>query len=247
MSINKFIPLKDIIYNAFEDMAIDINHDFPTFKRWALAAETEISSFYSLKKETVVLVVCGCVATLPQKARIVRAVVAGDCGCDCGDLIDNLLTWATGQTAFNPGQVFLSVDVPDMSRPLFTGLKYNIVDNQLVFSQNLDGQSITVQFRGLHEDCNGELMVNENHEEAIGLYLEYRFCRRSQYSANKIERSVTKSLQIDWMMERDHARATDAKLSPSERADIVEMLHDPYAGWGLQVGMNNPSDDNYGR
>lgn len=239
MSINKFIPIKDIIIDAFEDMAIDINHDLPTFKRWALKAESEISSFYALKKEVLILTVNGCIAQLPDRARIVRAIVPGDCGCDCGDLIENLITWAATNATYSQGQVFLTIDVPDGKSPMNT-LKYYVVDNQIVFNQNLNGQKITVQVRSMVEDCNGELMVPDNHEVAIGLYLEYRFGRRSQYSPNKIERSVTLATKTDWYQARDGARADDAKLSRSDRNDIVAMIHDPYIGWGLEAGMHTP-------
>lgn len=247
MSINKFVPIKDIIYDTFEDMGIDINHDLPTFKRWALKAESSISSFYSLKKETLVLTVCGCIAQLPDRARIVRAVVPGDCGCDCGDLIENLILRAGSTTGFTPGQVFLSIDVPDNGTSLYSPLKYNIVDNQIVFNQSLDGEKVTVQVRALKENCDGELMVSENHEEAIGKYLEWKYANRSQYSPNKMERSVIRGLKMEWEQMRDTARADDAKLSPSERSDIVDMIHDPYIGHGMEVGMRTPYDDNYGR
>ena len=62
-----------------------------------------------------------------------------------------------------------------------------------------------------------------------------------------MERSVVKGLEIDWFSARDGARADDGKLSPSERADIVDMIHDPYIGRSLVVGMNNPDNDSYGR
>lgn len=252
MSINKFIPVKDIIYDTFEDMGIDINHDFPTFKRWALKAESAISSFYSLKKENIVSVVNECTICLPDRVRIIRAAVLGDCGCDCGDLIDNMSRLpnpsnSNGITSFGIGQVFLSIDMPENGIPPLSVIRYHVVDNKVIFNQNLNGQTVTIQVRSMQEDCNGELMVSENHEEAIGFYLEWRYGRRSQYSPNKIERSVVNETKINWFMARDGARADDAKLTPSDRADIVEMLHDPYIGWGLQVGMNNPNDDNYGR
>lgn len=248
MSISKFIPIKDIIYDTFEDMGIDINHDYPTFKRWALKAESHISSFYSLKKETIVLTVKGCIATLPDRFRIVRAVVNGDCGCDCGDLIENTLFNSLNNnslTGFSPGQVFLSIDVPE-SGQVFGSLKYNIVDNKIVFNQNLDTQKVTVQGRALQEDCNGELMVSENHDEAIMFFLMYRYALRSKFSPNKMERSETEDLLIKWRMARDGARADDAKLTASERAEIVDMIHDPYVGWGMEAGMKTPDDGNYG-
>lgn len=246
MSINKLIPLKDIIYDAFEDMGIDINTDFPTFKRWALRAESHIGSYYSLSKKTFVLKVNNCCAVLPLEARIIRAVVAGDCGCECGDLIEDLILWTIANTTYSANQVYLSIDKPDSGIFPISALKYDIIDNKIVFNQNLDGQMVTVQTMSNVVDCNGEVEVNENHTEAITEYLMYKYAKRSRFSPNKMELGDYQLLERKWEKLRDGARADDAILNPGDREKIVEMLHNPYAGWGLQVGMYNPSD-NYGR
>lgn len=241
MSINKFIPLKDIIYDASEDMSIDINAQFPTFKRWAIWAEKQIHSPYSWCKKVTTVTATNCFAKLPTDAMMVRAVVSGDCGCDCSDLVDGALAYAFANTTYDSSQIFLSIDVPSPGQQILGSIRYSIHNNALLFNQNVDGQTFTVQYWAMHYDCDKEEMVSENHVEAIVTYLQYKTAARSRFTPNKMELGEVEMLKRNWYMLRDNARADDAIINPSDRADIVAMINDPLIGHGMVVGMNTPN------
>jgi len=241
MSINKFIPLKDCIYDAMEDMGIDINTEYPTFKRWGVWAEKQIASPYSWVKQICVKTAVDCCIKLPDDAMMLKAVIAGDCGCDCGELVESTLSYAYANTTYDSTQVFLSIDVPEGGMPLFSSVRYSIHNNSIYFNQNVNGQTFTIQYMAARFDCDKELLISENHVEAIVRYLQYKTASRSRFSPNKMELGEVLTLERSWNQLRDGARADDAIINPSDRSDIVAMLHDPLIGHGLMLNMHTPN------
>jgi hypothetical protein len=197
MSINKFIPLKDCIYDAMEDMGIDVNTEYPTFKRWGVWAEKQIASPYSWTKQVCVKTAENCCMKLPDDAMMIKAIVSGDCGCDCGDIIDNLLAYAYTHTTYSSNQIFLSIDVPENGMMSLSTIRYSIHNNTVYFNQNVDGQQFTVQYMAARYDCDQELLISENHVEAIVKYLQYKTAARSRFSPNKMEQGDVRELKTD--------------------------------------------------
>jgi len=235
MAINKLISVKQPILEAQEDMGFDITRDKPTFAMWAVRAEKDIGSYYSYKRMRVVLTITGCTAHLPASAAYVKTAVLGDHGCDCGELMHGLYNWALSLSVAS-NEVFLLIDRPNADQFCLGNITWAVQDNCLLFNKNLDGQKITVEYLGLEEDCDGFVLVNENHIPAIIEYIMWKFCVRSRFSNIKMDLADVKMHQAEYFRLASDARALDAELTDAERAEIVAILHDPWSGWGLPVG-----------
>ncbi len=244
MAINKLISIKEPILEAFEDMGVDITRDKPTFAMWAVRAEKDIGSYYSYKRQRAVLDIVGCRAKLPCCAAYLKVVVLGDLGCDCGKLMNNLCSFASS-VGWSQNEVFLNIDKPDTDEFCLGGSRYEVQDNYIVFDQSLDGQKVTIEYLGLEEDCDGFVMVNENHKPAIIEYLMWQYCKRSRFSPNKMELGDLREHKAEYFRLVSDARAMDAELTDDDRAEIAVLLHDPYSGFGLNIGLQSDVYSNW--
>lgn len=242
MAINKLISIKVPIFEATQDMGIDITRDKPTMAMWAARAAKDIGGYYTYRKRRAVLTINGCAAELPCSAAYLKVVVLGDLGCECGDLMSSLCSWAS-TVSVSSSEVFLIIDRPETNTYSSAGVTWGVQDNNLIFSKNLDGQKVTVEYLGLEEDCDGFVMVSENYIPAIIEFIMWKFCVRSRFSPIKMELGDTIMHQKEYFRLASDARAMDAELTDSDRAEILAMLHDPFTGRGLDIGM--PYADNY--
>jgi len=246
MSINRLISIRNPIINALDMVGADRAKDLPSITTWAIQAEKEIGSHYSLVKEKKVLDIIGCKAELPCNAVYLQFAILGVQDCSCNDLrsLCSANTFAR-EIADNTGSIrldynsFLIVDqVVGGGLGLWNNVQYEIQGNSIVFYQNLDGQSVTIQYLGYKLDEGGFPMISENHVRAIEAYILYKYYQRSAFSSNPLPASSMMAQQREWFRLCSHARAEDAIPSPSEREDIAATLNDPYAGRGLAVGMS---------
>jgi len=237
MSVNKLISIKQPILEAMEDMGFDITRDKPTFAMWAVRAEKDIGSYYSYKRKRAVLTIDGCHAEIPCSAAFLKAVVMGDHGCDCEELMGNLYTWASSINVAQ-NETFLLIDRPDTANFCLGGVKWRVQDNTILFASNLDGQKVTIEYLGLEEDCDGFVMCSENHVPAIVEYIMWKFCVRSRFSNLKMELGDIRMHKDEYFRLASDARAMDAMLGDSERTEIVNMLHSPWSGYGLDIGIS---------
>lgn len=239
MAVNKLVSIKIPVLNALEDMGIDIAKDRPVFTRWASEAEREIGSYYSYRKKIKVLNIDHCVATLPCEAAFVQYAILGDHGCECDDLFNRCSTSSTILGA-STTDTFLIVDAfnSDTSVSL-SGVRWEVQDNKLIFTRNYDLQKVTVQYLGFQEDAEGFPLVMENHIGAIVEYIMYRYAVRSRFTPVKMDHSDISRLWREWMRLASHARADDAELSDSDRQEIVSMIHDPFMGYGMNIGSSS--------
>ena len=244
MSINSVISIKNVLLNLLDDLALDHTKFTPMFTNWAITAEKKISSRYQYKKKKAVLNIKGCVAELPIDAMYVQRGVLGDQGCDCNDLLDN---WCGGisnsaiTTAANPSSgfnnlSFLIVDIVPAGQ--FTDGGYYLIDyeiqgNKIIFKQSYDGQQITIQYLGVETDCDGIMMIGQNHVDAIGWYCKWMFHNRRV--TNYLQKKIADDAQMNWERQCLNARAIDAQLTEPERMSILQTIHDPYVGWGLPL------------
>ncbi len=242
MSINKLISIKEAILEASEDMGFDLTRDKPIFSMWAVRAEKDIGSYYSYKRKRAVLTINHCRAELPCTAAFLKAVILGDHGCDCGELFTRLLggglQWTPDGSTLFGADIFLLVD----GNFQLCQTRYEVQDNCLVFSSDLNGQKVTIEYLGLEEDCDGFVMINENHNPAIIEYIMWKFCVRSRFSQIKMDLADIQMHQREYNRLVSDARAMDAELTPAERQACVDMLWNPYGGMGLEIG----SMSNYG-
>lgn len=234
--MNKLISIKVPVLNALQDMGIDMAKDVPAFTRWASQAEKEIGSFYSLRRKRAVLTIKGCTAELPCDATFVQRVLLGDFGCDCDDLFSTILNLGSATISANTQDSFIVVNAPSDDIPTsfaYSGIRWEVQQNKLVFSSNREGQKVTIQYLGFETDEDGLPKVGENHIEAIVEYIMYKYSIRSRFSPIKMDHSDVQMHWREWMRLCSHARADDAELSETDRMQIVAMIHDPWIGYGI--------------
>lgn len=245
MSINKFISIKDPIVSAMDNLDVDHDKFIPLFTRWAIEAEEEIGSWYQYVLKRCVLDITDCTACLPNDAVYVQIAIMGDLGTDCGDLVARAcgvvnLPEATGTVA----NTFLVVDIGDSSGQVSGFVNHQIQNNKLIFEQNFDGQKVTIQYLAYQTDCDGFININENHKLAIQWYITWKYYMR-RANLTGYEYGKMNKAEAEWHRECSHARAKDSELTSSDRRKIVGMLHNPYTGIGLAVGMNTTLGNNW--
>ena len=244
MSVNKLISIKVPVFNAMEDLAIDHDKLIPLFTKWALDAEKKIGSKFQYTTKKAVLNINNCVVCLPEDAAFVDIAVFGDYGCECRDLMSRAYSWVNGRVVSETPS-FLIVDVAQ-DGVTFTGcINYTIQNNKLIFSQDYDGQSITVQYLAVVKDCDGFDMVGENHVIAISEYIKWRYLFRKN-GTNSMEYGKMNLAKSEWERECLAARAMDSEITENDRYEIVHgVLHNPYIGISLNAGMRTTLDNGY--
>jgi hypothetical protein len=238
MSINKLVSIRVPIVDAMEFLNIDHDKLIPKFTRFATIAETQIGSAAQYQLKRVVLDINQCVACLPNDCVRVEIAVLGDRGVDCDDLLRNVCGIFSPATSYGTAEnTFFVVDVGDNNPNLgFNKVNFSIQNNKLVFERSYDAQRITVQYLAYETDCDGFLMVGQNHVDAIREYIIWQYYR-NKGSMNSLEYGKMNMAREEWNRECSHARAMDAIPTPSQRDQIVAMTHNPYAGISLRSGM----------
>jgi hypothetical protein len=242
MSINKLVSINNVLLDLLDDLGLDHTKYTPMFARWIEKAEKKIGSRYQYQKKKAILNIKGCVAELPCDAMSLQLAILGNQGCDCSDLF-NKFQCGTFVPSSPSSEVisgynnlsFLIVDIVNNGQAMTANnfKLYEVADNKIIFRNNYDGYQVTVQYLGLVTDCDGIIMVGENHVDALGWYCKWMFSQRSIRSGIDIGR--TRDLQMEWERQCVNARAIDAQLTESERQRVVEKLHDAHAGWGLPL------------
>lgn len=247
MSVNKLISIKNAIVDAMDRLAVDHDKLIPLFTRWAVMAEKEIGSFqqYVVKRE--VLTIEHCSACLPSDAVFIQTAILGDFGCDCADLMRNVCGSLNTSTFGASGGTFLIVDIGSS----FTGnirgyVNHTIQNNRLIFEQDFSGKNVTIQYLGIEKDCDGFPLIGENHVLAITEYIIWRYLYRKN-NLSPMDYGKMNVAREEWHRECSHARAVDGQLTESDRNTIVySMLHNPYIGVSLLIGMHATLDDTWG-
>lgn len=234
MSINKLISIKIPIMDAIDQLGLDNERDMPFFTTLATKAEKEICSKYQFKKKIAVIPIEGCIAKIPADARFVQRAILGDYGCDCTDLFHNTCTSLTGTLSSSSDGNFAVIDIDTDYHTYLGSIPHTIQDNKIILNQNLDGQSLTIQYLGYETDEQGFLKVGENHREAIMWFIIWRYYFRRKNLDSYTYGKMNDAKQ-EWHRECSNARAKDSELTESERQEISAMLYDPYAGWGCEV------------
>lgn len=230
MSINRLVSVDNVIVDLMDDLGLDHDKYRPMFTNWAVRAEKKIGSFYQYKRKHAVLTISGCVAEIPCEAVYLQLALMGDYGCDCGDLFRHVCS-NIGIT-IGSDTSFLVIDIPTSGN--FYALRdHHVQDNKIIFSSNLDGQKVTIQYLGIESDENGISLIGENHIEAIGEYCQWKFKRRRV--KDWMQQKMIGDHEKQWHILCADARAEDAEISESERQRIVGMLHDPLVGRGLPL------------
>jgi hypothetical protein len=236
-AVSRLVSIKNPVLNALQDMGIDVAADVPVFTRWAAWAERYgIDSYYSYCKKIEVLDLKDCCAELPCDAAFVQAVIIGDYGCECTDLFERFFSITSTTSGFSSDNTFLVIDATTQSNPIHTKVKWDTHNGHLRFKTQQTDTKVTIQYLGFHKDEQGFPMVLDTHLEAIVEYILYKFCVRSKFSPQKMTDSDRNFHYTNWHRLAIDARAEDARISDSERLEIVSMIHDPFIGYGMNVG-----------
>jgi hypothetical protein len=247
MSVNKLISIKNAIVDAMDKLNIDHDKLIPKFTRWAVLAEKEIGSKYQYVTKRDVLTIEHCTACLPSDAVFIQTAILGDFGCDCGDLMANVCG-CIGAGAFGGAAgTFLIVDIGVSFDGNIRGyVNHTIQNNKLVFDQDFNGKKVTIQYLAIEKDCDGFPLIGENHVLAITWYLMWNYYM-GKVNLSPMEYGKMNKAEQEWHRECSHARAVDGQLTQTERQDIVYgILHNPYIGISLSVGMHTTLDDTWG-
>lgn len=240
MSQNKPISIKNPIVDAMEMLQVDHDRYLPMFTNWATIAENDIGSYFQYVRKRAVIDVVNCVACLPSDCMFLQRALLGDYGCDCADLFNNICSNITRISAADQTNMdtsgFLIVDIGGGGVNTWSSIPHVVQNNKVILNSNYDGQKLTIQYLGLETDCDGFVMISQNHQQAImwNIIWKFYFQRRS---LAPMEYGKMNDAKAEWNRECSHARAVDGELTESERERIVSMLHDPYIGRGLSVGM----------
>lgn len=245
--MNELVSVKHAVLDAMDDMGIDLTHELPVLTRWAIDAEKQIGSYYSLKKQRRVIKVENCRAELPCHVAFVQRVLNGDHGCDCDDLFQTCSgVLSTAQSNATTNGSFAVVDVVGDQQVRLSDTLWEIQDNKIVFQTNMNGKFVTIQYLGYEIDEHDFIKIGINHIPAIVEYIMYKWIVRSRFSPNKLDNVDKNHHWREWHRLCSHARATDSELSESDRDEILSMIHDPLIGFGLSVGMFNRQELGYG-
>ncbi len=244
MSINKFISIKNPIVDALDMVGGDKNKEMPIYINWAVKAEKRIGSPAGLKRGMKkVIPIKGCIAELPDSVVILERALLGDHGCECDDLFISIFNQGTTEGGSSLDvQGFLIVDLAQNSVSVMGIVPYKVQDNKIHFAKNHDGESVTIQYTGYEEDCDGFIKISENHNEAIQQFILWKYIERSRIGPNPQKRLAyedKKDAEREWHRLCANARGLDAVLSEPEQLEIAAMLNDPYAGRGLVIGMSS--------
>jgi hypothetical protein len=232
MSIRKKVSIKNVVLNFMEDTGLSHNGHEERLKRWARDADNKIGSFYSYKRKIFVLDVCNCTAVLPCEAVAVLAAIEGDYGDCCQNLFDHVYN--------NQATVNYSSTMPMplwyyQDQRLLRRMSYEIQDNSLVFlNSSMNSDKITVQLLVYETDEDGYIKINENHVDAISMYLEYKTARRMMYDPKKQYSGPVKMIpdtKKEWNRLCRNARAEDSEMSETDKRDVAEMFNNPYSGY----------------
>lgn len=235
--LSKLVSINSVIVDLIDDLDLDHTKNRAKFINWAIKAEKEISSPRQYVRKIAVLQIKNCYAELPCDAAIVDLALLGDYGCECGDLFERVRLGTVNVTSGNvESTTFLIVDLP---HEVTTGsstfninpVTISIQDNKLIFSKNLDGQKVTIQYRGIVLDSEGFPMVLENHVNAIIEYCMYKLKRSTARSG--LDMGMYRDHKIEWERLAAAARGDDAMPSESERQKISNTLNNPLAGKSL--------------
>jgi hypothetical protein len=245
MSQNKLISIKNPIVDAMEMLGVDHDRFLPMFTNWATIAENDIGSYFQYVKKRTVIDIENCTACLPSDCMFLQRALYGDYGCDCEDLFMNVCSNITQISSADQTNMdtsgFLIVDITGGGSTVWTSIPHVVQNNKIILDKNYNGQKLTIQYLGLETDCDGFVMISQNHVQAImwNIIWKYYFQKKAM---NSLEYGKMNDAKVEWNRECAHARAVDGELTESERDRIVTMLHDPYIGKGLALqptGANN--------
>ncbi len=231
MSIKKKVSVRNAIFEALDNIGAQDHKMVPVLTVWATRADIKIKSAYAYEPKNFVFTAKGCSLELPCEIVFLDGIIAGDHGCDCDTLFDTVFN-TLGIEKVNPDGSgnFLVVDINDGIRA--SSLRGKVINNTLWFDHDVNGQIFTLKTRSYYTDSEGFILVNENHVDAIAIYLEYKLAKRSRWNKKlgNITEMGIRDLRNDWRIACADARDDDE--DEREHDAVVSMYNDPLSGGG---------------
>lgn len=228
MSINKLVSIENAVTAAIEDMGIKAESSLRrAMKRWARIAEWRIDGFGQGIPKSKKLVLNGCSIELPEDViALYPGVLLGDYQCDCEKLFSRFY-----DSFNNNNNTFFSGNYPIDSYH-FAINNYEIINNTLMFPLSYTNETITIRYMGFETDCNGVVMVNQNHLEAINWFIKTQYAFRSIFSPqqSKINRGDRKDIETEWHRNVTIARSASLPDTPAQHSRLTTLINDSYSG-----------------
>lgn len=228
MSIQKKVPISYALAQFRDDADKSDSSLEPILKIWAKRAEVKIDSFTQWKRRIYVLQAYGCSIELPCEVMGISGVMLGDHGCDCGEIFSK----AYGMNLNNGIGALYGVLLFAEGNCSLSPIKWTIQDNKIVLTRNYNGQKFTIDTQAYQCDKEGWMMINENHIDAISMYLEYKYMRRFNHGKGKgsYTNAEINEAKNEWHRLCRQARGDDNDPTESEWQEIRTLWNDPMSG-----------------
>jgi hypothetical protein len=245
MSIKKKVSIYHAVQTAMDNMNQQNTMDIPLYTVWGLEGDRKIGSYYSYKRMIAVLDTHNCHAELPCGAVAVLGLMIGNHGCNCSLQFNHWYgSWASGgggniQIDTNAG--FIVVDPYGGGSAGNCGGSWHIQGNKIIMATNLHCQQITIEYLSYELDDNNFPLINNNHEDALSQYIEYKHALRTRWfdPQYRIAENVIQDLRREWNRKCRNARAEDGDPSESDFRHITGMINNPLSGIGIALWKYN--------
>lgn len=224
--------MKNVVYDAIENMGLDHNKFTPLFTRWAIEADQKIDAPKDYKPEIKVLTVSGCSMVLPCCVHSVKSLLMGDYGDCCGLIFENVYRKYAGvRLTIEPSVGFIVMDASPSSVNA-CGTKWRIQNGCIVLDGNYDGQKVTIDTLCYVTDAFGIPMTHATSVDALTAYIEWKLAKRTRWNKNigNVSETGIREMYRDWSRLCAQARADSDATSETEKDDIVRLWNDPMSG-----------------
>ncbi len=240
MSIKKKISISNAITEVIDMTSPEYLDMKPTLIRWAIRADQKIGSAYAYKREIILRNVSDNIIELPDDVVYVKAILLGD---QLDKDLDAFYNDFHSDVQKDEQVIYGTTTVLYWS--VLSGgfrcepLIWKVIDNSIVFDRTVNSEQATLMVLRYFRDENGLPMVNENHIEAIGMYLKYMIAEKERFKSFKkvkltgMANNYVYEIKNEWRRSAANARATDGDTSSEHVRVLSEILNHPLTGDGL--------------
>lgn len=243
MSIKKLVSINEALRQVLEDLDENASTMIPTLYRWAIYADSRIRSHYQYTRKTKTVTATDCQILLPLEAVHVVSVLVGDFGCDCAGIFQQYYDMSSTIIAstLNFNDITNVFYWSPANGPVQSTHKYTIRDNCIVFEQNLDEQTFTIDYLAYPEDKDGIPQISEHNVEAVAAYIVWKLSKRERWrlfktgTATGMTPAMIREFEKEYHRAVREARAQNDRSTDTELQDIKTMLSNPISGYGLYL------------
>ncbi len=234
------VSIKEFILDTIEETEPMIQSELPQLIKWGLKADQRVGSYYQYEKKIIVSTVVNCKVQIPCGGVYVRAILIGDYGCDCTEIIDYAIRVNSSTLTFTDdrGLNVTNIFYWSEGNPTFASVKWEVQGDTIVFETDMNGQLVTIQYLAYSLDGEGYPIVLESHEDAIVNYIKKKLVARKKWrvlagggNADRLQQEYM-LLNKEYHRGVRYARGEDGRPTESQRQEIAEYMNDPISGYG---------------